>query len=35
MSRLKKPFRIEVKKSEVIANYRVGYVGVRIMMRGC
>ena len=30
MSRLKKPFRIEVSKSDVITSYRVHYLGVRV-----
>ena len=28
LSRLKKPFRIEIKKDDVIASYRVNYLGV-------
>lgn len=33
MSRLKKPFRIEVKKDDVIASYRVNYLGVSIAVK--
>ena len=32
MTRLKKPFRIEMRKSSVIANYRVHYIGVRLIL---
>ena len=32
MSRLKKPFRIEVSKTDVIASYRVHYIGVCLLV---
>lgn len=31
MSRLKKPFRLEMQKSEVLASYRAHYISVRFL----
>ena len=35
LSRLKKPFRIEVEKNDVIASYRVNYIGVSNLLLPC